>query len=289
MSVTENQSVRICRRMDMIGRKIMIMSGKGGVGKTTVTANLARALVKAGYSVGILDIDIHGPNIGKMLGCEDNLLTGQEGSINPVVSPEGIRVVSMSFAIENSDEAIVFRGSMKLNVIRQFIADVNWGNLDYLLIDTPPGTGDEQLAAAQNIPALAGCIIVTTPQDVAIMDSARSVSFARQLNLRIIGVIENMSGFDCPHCGQHIDIFGSGGAQELCTRDGIPLLGKIPLDIQIRKDGQGQGSLALSGIAGLVHGLTKPLSSADVGYVPQNDGCSPSSCASCKSDCPSRK
>ena len=196
--MAESQSMRICQKMDNIGRKIMIMSGKGGVGKTTVTVSLAKALVKAGYSVGILDTDIHGPNIAKMLGCEDAILAGTDGSIDPVVTKEGLKVVSISFALSDPEDAVVFRGPMKLSVIKQFLSDVNWGKLDYLLIDTPPGTGDEQLAAAQNIPAMAGCVIVSTPQDVSILDSARSVSFARQLNLRIIGVIENMSGFVCP-------------------------------------------------------------------------------------------
>jgi len=282
--MAESQSMRICRKMDDIGRKIMIMSGKGGVGKTTVTVSLAKALVKAGYSVGILDTDIHGPNIAKMLGCEDEILSGTDGSIDPVVTKEGLKVVSISFALSDPEDAVVFRGPMKLSVIKQFLSDVNWGKLDYLLIDTPPGTGDEQLAAAQNIPAMAGCVIVTTPQDVSILDSARSVSFARQLSLRIIGVIENMSGFVCPHCGEHVDIFGAGGAEKLCMKEGIALIGKIPLRVN-----QDENAPEYDRIASIIHSETKPLTSVDVGYVPKEEGCSPSACASCTSDCPSRK
>ena len=282
--MAESQSMRICQKMDNIGRKIMIMSGKGGVGKTTVTVSLAKALVKAGYSVGILDTDIHGPNIAKMLGCEDAILAGTDGSIDPVVTKEGLKVVSISFALSDPEDAVVFRGPMKLSVIKQFLSDVNWGTLDYLLIDTPPGTGDEQLAAAQNIPAMAGCVIVTTPQDVSILDSARSVSFARQLNLRIIGVIENMSGFVCPHCGEHVDIFGAGGAEKLCTKEGIALMGKIPLRVN-----QEENAPEYDRIASIIHSETKPLTSKDIGYVPKEEGCTPSACASCTSDCASRK
>lgn len=282
--MAESQSVRICERMDLIGRKIMIMSGKGGVGKTTVTVNLAGALNRAGFSVGILDTDIHGPNIAKMLGCEDAILTGENGIIDPVVTPEGIKVVSISFALSDPEEAVVFRGPLKLNVIKQFLADVNWGRLDYLLIDTPPGTGDEQLAASQNIPALAGCIIVTTPHDVSVLDSARTVSFARQLDMKILGVIENMSGFVCPHCGERVDIFGAGGAERLCAKEGLPLLGRIPLSIN-KEANEGE----YSSLAQIVHSSTRPLTSADVGYTPKDDNCSPSACASCQADCPSRK
>ncbi len=292
--MAESESMRICRRMDRIGRKIMIMSGKGGVGKTTVTVNLAKALTGAGYRVGILDTDIHGPNIAKMLGCENALLEGSEGEIIPV-TVQGMKVVSLSFALENPADAIVFRGPMKLSVIKQFLADVDWGDLDYLLIDTPPGTGDEQLAAAQNIPALAGCIIVTTPQEVSVLDSKRTVSFARQLNLRILGVVENMSGLVCPHCGQVINVFGKGGAEKMCVEEGVPLIGAIPLEtgLQIENGGtvkaDSASGQAFRSIADIIHSSTKPLASKDIGYVPKEEGCSPSSCASCTADCPSKK
>lgn len=292
--MAESESMRICRRMDRIGRKIMIMSGKGGVGKTTVTVNLAKALSRAGYKVGILDTDIHGPNIAKMLGCENAVLEGSEGEIQPV-TVQGMKVVSLSFALENPSDAIVFRGPMKLNVIKQFLADVNWGDLDYLLIDTPPGTGDEQLAAAQNIPALAGCIIVTTPQAVSVLDSKRTVSFANQLKLRVLGVVENMSGLVCPHCGKIIDVFGKGGAEKMCMEEGVPLIGTIPLEVALQIENGGTVSEdSLSGqafmsIAQIVHSSTKPLTSKDIGYVPRDESCSPSACASCTADCPSKK
>ncbi|MBR5668424.1 MAG: Mrp/NBP35 family ATP-binding protein, partial [Spirochaetales bacterium] len=217
-SESEIQDIHIHNRMSMIDRKILIMSGKGGVGKSTVTVNLANALLAMGKTVGILDTDIHGPNIPKMLGCEDAILQGTEdgNSIIPVSPREGLKVVSVSFALGEPDQAVVWRGPMKLAVIKQFLADVQWGVLDYLLIDSPPGTGDEQLAVCQNVPDLTGAILVTTPQQVAILDAKKSMSFAQQLDVKILGLVVNMSCLICPVCGKRIPVFGKDGGKNLC-------------------------------------------------------------------------
>lgn len=293
----KSQEEKICERMDKIGRKILVMSGKGGVGKTTVTVNLAKALVRAGYSVGILDTDIHGPNVGKMLGCEDGqLLNADDGvSIEPVHTKDGIKAVSLSFAMSDPNQAVIFRGPMKMSVINQFLGDVNWGTLDYLLIDSPPGTGDEQLAILQGIPAVTGTIIVTTPQQVAILDARRSVSFANQLDARIIGVIENMSYLKCPNCNEKIYVFGKDGGKNMCMELGVPLIGQIPMEPELQQaedigeDYRGEISKEFDEIARYVNSSTKPSCSADIGYVPKGAGCSPSACASCTQDCPSKK
>lgn len=295
-----SQEQKICQKMDNIGRKILVMSGKGGVGKTTVTINLANALLAQGHTVGILDTDIHGPNVAKMLGCEDmELLQSEEGEIIPVSPREGLKVVSLSFALHDPNQAVVFRGPMKLSVIKQFLSDVDWGTLDYLLIDSPPGTGDEQLAVCQNIPALAGSILVTTPQEVAILDARRSISFASQLDLRIIGVVENMSYLICPDCKKEIEIFGHGGAEKLCKEYSLPLLGKIPMEVGLQQDednginwiekSDSKSATCFKEIANMIHSMTNPMTSQDIGYVPQNSSCSPSACASCTQDCPSKK
>ena len=295
-----SQDQKICQNMDNIGRKILIMSGKGGVGKTTVTVNLANALLALGHTVGVLDTDLHGPNVAKMFGCEDQILTqAPDGRINPVSPREGLKIVSLSFALNDPDEAVVFRGPMKLAVIKQFLADVAWGSLEYLLIDSPPGTGDEQLAVCQNIPAMTGAVIVTTPQQVAILDARRSVSFAAQLKLPILGVIENMSYLLCPNCNTPIPLFGQGGGQELCDQYGLKLLGQIPMEMELGQkedhgincidDQESPSAKKFLEIAAELHQNTKPSCSADIGYVPKDSSCSPSSCATCTQDCPSKK
>lgn len=296
-----SQAEKICMKMDKIGKKILIMSGKGGVGKTTVTVNLANALAEAGFKVGVLDTDIHGPNIAKMFGREGELLNQDvsTGEILPVITDNGIKLISLSFALQDPTQAVVFRGPLKLSVIKQFLADVQWGTLDYLLIDSPPGTGDEQLAVCQNIPALTGAIIVTTPQSVAILDAQKSVSFAREVKLDIIGVIENMSYLVCPHCNEKIHIFGKDGGKKLCTDMGITLLGSIPMEPALEetedngenwiKKGESVSGTAFREIAAFIEGTVKPTCSADIGYIPQKDDCTPSSCASCTQNCPSRK
>jgi len=292
------QDKRIRSTMDKIDKKIIVMSGKGGVGKTTVTINLANALVDAGHTVGVLDTDIHGPNVAKMFGCESGTLAANAdgSSFVPVKVREGLYVVSLSFAMEHQDAPIIWRGAMKTGVIRQFIGDVAWGTLDYLLIDTPPGTGDEQLTAIQAIPEMTGSIIVTTPQSVAILDSKRSVTFSQKLNVPVIGVIENMSGLVCPHCGEEIAVFGAGGGKKMCENMKVPFLGSIPMETQLMEsedNGQDYVTTApesksakkMKEIAKFVDEKVAAIKFAD---LKGTTGCSPESCAHCSSNCSSR-
>jgi ATP-binding protein involved in chromosome partitioning len=217
-----------------IKKKLMIISGKGGVGKTTIAVNLAYALSLKGYKVGLLDVDIHGPNVVKLLGIENKKLTGSGDSrINPIKLSENLKVVSTASMLEDSDTPLIWRGPLKMKIISQFLRDVNWGELDYLVIDSPPGTGDEPLSVAQLIEDLSGVIVVTTPQEVAMLDSRKSIQFARQLNVPCIGIIENMSGFKCPHCGKKIDLFNKGGGKKAADELDVEFLGDIPIDKEI--------------------------------------------------------
>ncbi|MCU0640354.1 MAG: P-loop NTPase [Candidatus Krumholzibacteria bacterium] len=220
-------------RLELIGHKVLVLSGKGGVGKSTVAVNLAVALAAAGKKVGLLDIDLHGPSVPKMLGIEGMPLHGGEKSIRPFVVGDNLLVMSIGFLLRGSDEAVIWRGPLKMGVIKQFLADVEWGPLDYLVVDSPPGTGDEPLSIAQLIPDADGAVIVTTPQDVALLDVRRCITFCRQLNLPVLGVVENMSGFACPHCGKPVDLFGSGGGEKMAADMGVPFIGRIPFDPRI--------------------------------------------------------
>ena len=298
-SETEIQEINIHNRMSFIDRKILIMSGKGGVGKSTVTVNLANALLKKGYTVGVLDTDIHGPNIAKMFGCEGAILQSNElgTSMIPVSPRAGLKIVSLSFALSDPDQAIIFRGPMKLSVIKQFLADVEWGTLDYLLIDSPPGTGDEQLAVCQSVPDLTGAIVVTTPQQVAVLDARKSLNFARQLDVEVLGLVENMSYLICPDCGKHIPVFGTDGGKNLCVEQNIPFLGGIPMELGLQQDEdlgvnwieknpESESAKAFMAIADHIHSTVK---FKHTPYVPKFDSCSPSACASCTADCSSRK
>jgi Mrp family chromosome partitioning ATPase len=222
------------KNISNIKQKLMIISGKGGVGKTTVAVNLAYSLSLRGYKVGLLDVDIHGPNVVKLLGIENKKLTGSEDSkINPIRLSENLKVVSTASMLESSDTPLIWRGPLKMKVISQFLRDVNWGELDYLIIDSPPGTGDEPLSVVQLIKDLSGVIVVTTPQEVAMLDSRKSIQFARHLNIPYIGIIENMSGFTCPHCGKKIDLFNKGGGKKAADELGVEFLGDIPIDKEI--------------------------------------------------------
>ncbi|NLZ30235.1 MAG: Mrp/NBP35 family ATP-binding protein [Methanomicrobiales archaeon] len=215
---------------------ILVLSGKGGVGKSTVSANLAYSLANRGYSTGLVDLDIHGPNIPKMLGIEGARLQSYDGKIiEPVRVTGNLAVISMAFLLPERSTPVIWRGPMKMGVIKQFLEDVNWGDLDYLVVDLPPGTGDEALTIAQLAPNIAGAVIVTTPQEVAILDSGKAVEFIKKLELPVLGIVENMSGFVCPHCGEEIDIFGKGGGEAEAKELGVPFLGAIPLDPEMRK------------------------------------------------------
>jgi len=216
---------------------IMVLSGKGGVGKSTVSVNLAYALSNHGKKVGLLDLDMHGPNIPKMLGIEDHKLAMMGNRIEPVHVTGMLSVISMAFLLPDTSTPIIWRGPMKMAAIQQFLGEVNWGPLDYLVVDLPPGTGDEALTIAQLAPNVRGAVVVTTPQDVATMDARKSAKFIEKLGLPVIGVIENMSGMLCPHCGGEIDLFGKGGGKKIAEELNVPFLGSIPLDIEMRKAG----------------------------------------------------
>ncbi len=216
---------RLCR----IQHKIVVLSGKGGVGKSTVAVNLATALALNGLRVGLLDVDIHGPSVPTMLGLENETLKGTEGELRPVEFG-GLKVMSIGFLLQNPDHAIIWRGPMKMGVIKQFLTDVNWGDLDYLIVDAPPGTGDEPLSLCQLIQPLDGAVIVTTPQKVAAVDVRKSISFCHQVHVPVLGVIENMSGFVCPKCGEVTQIFPEGGGKKIAADMKVSFLGAIPMD-----------------------------------------------------------
>jgi ATP-binding protein involved in chromosome partitioning len=216
---------------------LVIMSGKGGVGKSTVAANLALSLSREGKAVGLLDCDIHGPSIPKLLGIESAAPEASKEGIIPIVVPPQVKVMSMAFLLPSTDSPVIWRGPVKMKAVKDFLGQVQWGELDYLIIDLPPGTGDEPLSIAQLIPEVDGVIVVTTPQDVALLSVRKSITFARALKMSILGVVENMSGFKCPHCGKEVDIFGSGGGEKAAAEMKIPFLGKIPLDTAIMESG----------------------------------------------------
>ncbi len=225
-----NDKGKIEKRLSRIRHKVLVLSGKGGVGKSTVAVNLAVALAAAGRKTGLLDVDIHGPSVPKMLGIEKMMVHGTADSISPLEVGDNLRVMSIGLLLRDTDDAVIWRGPLKMSVIKQFLGDVEWGDLDYLIIDSPPGTGDEPLSIAQLIPDADGAVIVTTPQSVALIDVRKCVTFCRQLNLPVIGVVENMSGFVCPHCGERTELFKSGGGEKMAAEMGIPFLGAVPFE-----------------------------------------------------------
>ena len=233
----QEQDERLKKNMELIQHKILVMSGKGGVGKTTVAVNLALGLALEGYTVGVLDVDIHGPNIAKMFGIEDRQLSSNGEMIEPIDVFPNVKAISIALAGYGPDAPIIWRGPLKMGAIKQFLADVDWQDLDYLVIDSPPGTGDEPLSVCQLIPEMDGAVIVTTPQDVAILDSRKSINFAKQLSIPVLGVIENMSTLLCPHCGKEVELFGIGGGERAAEDMQVPFLGRIPLDPEIVRAG----------------------------------------------------
>ncbi|MFP4460220.1 MAG: P-loop NTPase [Candidatus Zixiibacteriota bacterium] len=228
-----NNNEDIKKNLAGIDRKILVLSGKGGVGKSTVSVNLARALASLGKKVGILDVDIHGPNIPLMLGLEGERLGVTEGNrLVPVKIGENLHVISVAFLLESPEQAVIWRGPLKYNMIKRFLEETQWGELDFLIIDSPPGTGDEPLSVGQMIDD-SEAIIVTTPQDVSILDSKKALTFAKTLNLEIAGVVENMSGYVCPHCGETIDLFKTGGGEKAAKEKKVNFLGKVPIDPRV--------------------------------------------------------
>jgi Mrp family chromosome partitioning ATPase len=224
---------RLCR----IKHKILVLSGKGGVGKSTVSVNLAVALAMQGRKVGLLDIDIHGPNVPKMLGVEGMRVGGDPNTLEPYSWSDNLKLMSIAFLLKTPDSAVIWRGPLKYGVIKQFLRDVDWGDLDFMIVDAPPGTGDEPLSICQLIEDADGAVVVTTPQDVSILDVRKSVNFCRQLKTPVLGVVENMSGFVCPHCGKTTDLFKKGGGEKMAEELGVPFLGAVPIDPSVVEGG----------------------------------------------------
>jgi Mrp family chromosome partitioning ATPase len=231
-------------RMARIRQKIVVLSGKGGVGKSTVSANLAVALSRTGKSVGLMDVDVHGPSIPRLMGLTGKAVDMDRDAMLPVVWSDTLKVMSLGFLLEDKYAATIWRGPAKAGVIRQFLQEVKWGDLDYLVVDCPPGTGDEPLSVMQLLGPDAAAVIVTSPQAVAIDDVRRSVGFCSTLGNTVLGLVENMSGFTCPTCSTVSDVFGNGGGEALASEVGIPFLGRIPLAQEIMASGEAGGPLA---------------------------------------------
>lgn len=227
------QESKLITNMRAIKNKIMVMSGKGGVGKSTVAANLAAQLALKGFKVGLLDSDIHGPSIPKMFGIEDNRPEVDEKGIVPVPVTENLKVMSIALLLEDKDSPIIWRGPAKMAAIKQFLEDVSWGKLDYLIVDLPPGTGDEPLSIAQLIEKVDGAVVVTTPQDMALVSVRKSITFAHMLKVPVIGIVENMSVIICPHCDEKINLFGKGGVEKAAKDFDVPVLAALPMDPEI--------------------------------------------------------
>ena len=238
----EKQDLVIKSSLQKIKNKLLVMSGKGGVGKSCISVNIAVGLANLGYEVGLMDVDMHGPSIPQMLGLpgvldpavqqsaegEKTALRYADNKIIPAQYSNNLSVISIESMLESNESAVIWRGPMKIHAIRQFVSDVQWNDLDFLIIDSPPGTGDEPLTVAQTIPD-AQAIIVTTPQNVSLRDVRKSINFCKQVNMKMLGLIENMSGFTCPGCGKKIDLFKTGGGEKTAHTMNVPFLGSIPI------------------------------------------------------------
>lgn len=288
------QNMAINSSLGKIKNKVLVMSGKGGVGKSTVSVNLAIGLAKKGYQVGLMDVDLHGPDICRMLNLNEKLdgLHTADGKIPAAQYRDNLKVISLESMMENRDDPIIWRGPLKNQAIRQFVADVAWGDLDYLIIDAPPGTGDEPLAVAHTIKD-AHALVVTTPQQVALADVRKSINFCKHVKMEIVGLVENMSGFICPHCNKPVEIFKAGGGETLAAEFGINFLGKIPVDPKVvvaGDDGKpylssGADTLAVKAFEEVVARVEKQLPAvqkiqmADVACGCGDNPCNPSTCA----------
>ncbi len=231
------QDEEIKKRLQGFKHKLLVLSGKGGVGKSSIAAYLAVGLAKKGFQIGLMDVDLHGPSIPRLLGLKGNIGSSPESNKGiPISYMPNMQVMSIESLLGDKDTATIWRGPLKIGVIKQFISDIEWSNSDYLIIDSPPGTGDEPLTIAQVIPDTKA-IIVTTPQEISLADVRKSINFCRQVNMRILGLIENMSGLRCPHCGKSIDLFKTDGGALTAKRAGLPLLGSLPLEPDIVLEG----------------------------------------------------
>ncbi len=232
------QDAEIRERLSRINNKILVMSGKGGVGKSSVAAYLAVLLAKKGHKVGLMDVDLHGPSIPRLLGLNEGIQPSDKpGKAAPIECLPNMQVISIEALMgEDRDVATIWRGPIKIGVIRQFISDIEWSDLDYLIIDSPPGTGDEPLTVAQTIPD-AKALIVTTPQEISLADVRKSINFCRQVKMDILGMVENMSGLKCPHCGEEIHLFKMNGAESIAKKEGLRLLGKLPIEPEVVRQG----------------------------------------------------
>jgi Mrp family chromosome partitioning ATPase len=241
----EKQNSEIAETLRHIKNKILVMSGKGGVGKSSVAAYLSVALAKRGYKVGLMDVDLHGPSIPRILGLKGSLrFGGHEGKMLPVTLSPNLEVISIETLLgENKDAATIWRGPLKIGAIKQFISDIEWADLDYLVIDSPPGTGDEPLTVAQTIPD-ARALIVTTPQEVSLADVRKSINFCRQVKMDILGLVENMSGLKCPYCGKIIEVFKINGGKETARKENLRLLATLPFELEVVKKGDA-GNISL--------------------------------------------
>lgn len=233
------EEIRIDANLDRIKHKLIVISGKGGVGKSTVAVNVAYGLASQGYKVGILDVDIHGPSIAKMLGIEGKkLVMKAKGEFpEPIKVTDNLYALTIATLVDNPDDPIIWRGPIKITVIKQFMQDIQWPQLDYLIVDSPPGTGDEPLSVVQTLKKVDGSIIVSTPQDIALLDARKTIKFSQKMNVPVLGIIENMSTFVCPHCGEKTDIFAGLGIEKAASDFNIDILGKIPIDVNIVKSG----------------------------------------------------
>jgi Mrp family chromosome partitioning ATPase len=243
------QDTSIKRSLGKIKNKILVMSGKGGVGKSTVSTNLALGLAQRGFKVGLMDVDLHGPDICRMLDL--NMTIGDIAKENDLVPPmpygDNLKVISLEYMMENRDDPIIWRGPLKIQAIRQFLADIDWGELDYLIIDAPPGTGDEPLTVASTIKD-AVALVVTTPQEIALADVRKSLNFCKHVKMEVLGLVENMSGLICPHCSGTIDLFKSGGGMRTAAEFSVKFLGSIPVDPSITIGGDAGKPYLVSGV-----------------------------------------
>ncbi|MGM0681850.1 MAG: P-loop NTPase [Thermodesulfobacteriota bacterium] len=287
-AATAQQDTAIKSSLGRIKNKILVMSGKGGVGKSTVSANFALGLAKRGYRVGLMDVDIHGPDICRMLKLKDKLHEQKRnrGSLLPPMKVgDNLKVISLEYMMKDTDDPIIWRGPLKVQAIRQFISDIDWGDLDYLIIDAPPGTGDEPLTVAQNIKDTRA-LIVTTPQNIALADVRKSLNFCKHVEIKILGIVENMSGFICPRCHERVDIFKTGGGEKTALDFGLKFLGRIPVDPLVVEAGDSgtpylssdKDSPSTKAFSEVITNVEKEMASSPLPFPDSAE----SPCASCK-------